>query len=386
MLAWLLLALVQSSTPAQSAQPKRELKIEQEINREVIAHYDTDKDGGLSPAEHKVLAAAQLEAAIAANPEAQKSLTAEKRSEFLNKVIASFPLLDTNRDGKITPADFKVRGRFRLEPRERFKPVPYQSVNGWIVFRAVVAGQEVWGLLDNGAGHSLVDAGLARTAGIKTALSAKLPTPTGVIEAAVAPRVSVSLPGNMQAEAPIHVADLSFVSAGAGRQIGLVIGREYFSNFAVIVDRQKATFAFVPSGAFRTGPNDLPIALIGNGQQLEAVINGKRLLLALDLGSTGQVALSRSAWDAAVPKDAKIRPGSAMFADGKPVKTQTVTIASLTVGGRTVRNVGVSLSPILKSEVDGRLGIGLLTTSSFALDAKAGKLWIQPSAPGPIVE
>jgi hypothetical protein len=198
--------------------------------------------------------------------------------------------------------------------------------------------------------------------------------------------VSVSLPDNLHAETPIRVADLSAVSAGAGRQIGLVIGREYFSNFAVIVDRQKGTFAFVPSGAVRVGPGWTQLALTGDMQQLEAVISGKRLLLALDLGSTGQIDLSRSAWDAAVPKDAKIRPGSAMFADGKPVKTQTVILPSMTVGGRTVRNVEVSLTPILGLKVDGRLGIGLLTTSSFILDAKAGKLWIMPSAPTPTIE
>src|SRR5438045_69399 len=55
-----------------------------------------------------------------------------------------------------------VQGAIELVPEKDRRPVPYELVHDHIFFRARVGGRDVWAMLDNGSGRTVVDRGFAQ--------------------------------------------------------------------------------------------------------------------------------------------------------------------------------------------------------------------------------
>lgn len=59
----------------------------------------------------------------------------------------------------------EVQVKVRFTPPAAHKSAAYELVHGHVAFKAVVAGRDVWALLDSGAERSLIDTTLATDAG-----------------------------------------------------------------------------------------------------------------------------------------------------------------------------------------------------------------------------
>lgn len=120
----------------------------------------------------------------------------------------------------------------------------------------------------------------------------------------------------------------------------------------------------------------MPIALLSDRPKLGVVIDGVALQVTLDLGYNGAFALSDDAWaKAGLDKLPSIERKSARL-EGTIFTVPHTTASSVKVGTKTFANVDVSRQPVLADDGDGMIGLGFLSRFDFALDIKAGKLWL----------
>lgn len=253
-------------------------------------------------------------------------------------------------------------------------------VENLIVFRARVENSDVWAILDNGAGSSLIDEGVARRLGISvSAPIGEFKTATGQLERRATSSFSFSIPGMLTATSPLPATDLSFASKMLGRPIGLIIGRDFFSKLAFLIRPSRNTFELGPSGSVNI-PQGLPGVDVGGPyHEVTVEIDGKPFSLSLDLGYNGEIALTQSAWDRLALASKTRAIGSANL-QGEVRTTLAGTAFLVKVGTIQTRNVAVKklvTGARLREggNYDGRLGMGFLAKYNFLLDLKAGRLW-----------
>lgn len=240
----------------------------------------------------------------------------------------------------------------------------------------------MWAILDNRLESSLIDAGFVKAAGIALGPAlGPMRTATGSLPRQLTAAVRIDIPGQVSINAPLSAIDLSFVSKATGRPIGLALGKEYFGNLLFLIKNSDRTFQLGPSGAILNAPATvMPIALQGDRPKLDVAIDGVKFLMTLDLGYNGRVALSKSAWVAAGLDKQPIVERQSSRLEGTIITVPHTIASSVQVGAAKFSNVDVSEQPILADDGDGMIGLGLLVQFDFALDTKAGKLWLLPKA------
>jgi hypothetical protein len=257
-------------------------------------------------------------------------------------------------------------------------PVRFELVNGVLVFRATVDGKEVWAILDNRLESSLIDSGFARTAGISLGPTiGPMRTPTGSLPRQLTSYVQINVPGQISINARLSAIDLSFLAKATGRPISLALGKEYFGNLLFLIKPSNNTFQLGPSGAnLNTPANVTPIALLSDRPKLAVVVNGVALQVTLDLGYNGTIALSSEAWiKTGLDKQPSIQRKSARL-EGMIFTVPHATASTVQLGAARFTNMDASRQPVLPDDGDGMIGLGLLSLFDFALDIKAGKLWL----------
>jgi len=101
----LVVAQVAQNAPA-PGDPQRELKVNMDLDAAFFAEADKNGDGGLSLDEFVAGMDRRIDAAIAANPAAQKKVTPENRATMREKMLApAFRGFDKNSDGILTLAE-----------------------------------------------------------------------------------------------------------------------------------------------------------------------------------------------------------------------------------------------------------------------------------------
>lgn len=268
----------------------------------------------------------------------------------------------------------------RFAPPAQRRPVPYDGASGHLIFRARVAGSDIWVLLDNKAGRSILDGALASRLGLAVTQSVgKARTPTGEVSVGRVDNVEIMVPGQLRTVAPaMAVMDLAAVSAGHKQRIEAVIGADYLGMLALQVDPRKGTVLLAPSGSLAPAPGASEVPLLNAQAEIELTAGNVPLRLPVDLGSSAAVGLDPRAWARAGSSIVAQSTALAMHADGQPYVTDRGVIRQASVGGLILENVPVRLRPPSAAMRDGILGMGFLSNYGFILDTRAGKLWLTP--------
>jgi hypothetical protein len=112
--AGLLLALqaVTNTAPPAQGDPRHQLTVNLQVDADFLSEEDKNGDGALSLDEYVAALDRRLDAAIAANPAAQKKVTPEHRAKMREGMMApSFRGLDKNSDGRLTIDEIHAAAR-----------------------------------------------------------------------------------------------------------------------------------------------------------------------------------------------------------------------------------------------------------------------------------
>ena len=215
------------------------------------------------------------------------------------------------------PAGKKASAEIIFERKDR-RPVDFEFVHGLIMFRATVAGQSSWVVLDNGAGSSLLDANFAKAQSLQ--LAGPLPplqTATGMVERQRVNGVSVEIPHQLKFTSPFSAADLALPSKSLGRPVTMVMGRPFTSNMGFLIYSSRRQFILGPSGKLRIPPGTKYAPLLNELPQVNIEIDGQPLVATIDLGSDSAVKVSQSAWARLGLDRARQSKGTSVRLDGK---------------------------------------------------------------------
>ena len=277
--------------------------------------------------------------------------------------------------------DYKLQ--IALLPSAQYRPVPYELFHGVLLFQARLDGQDVWAMLDNGSGTTVIDAAFLRSRGFALGSPLdKVRTPTGSIDRWRAPDVPIEVPGEMTISGAAFAADLSSIAKLSGRPISVVLGKELFDNLVLLVRPAQRNFVLAPSGSFTPSADARTVELKGDKPQLTATIDGQSLLLALDLGDAAKVTLGKSAWASLGLDDKATLQGRSANVDAKLYSTKETYVDRVKLGPVLVEHVLVTQAPELPEDGDGRLGLGFLSQFTFAIDVKKRTLWLMPKPGG----
>lgn len=277
------------------------------------------------------------------------------------------------------PPDGSSSVTLRFERLHR-SPVPFELVKGKLVFRAMVVGQPVWALLDTGMQVSLLSSHFAQQNKLTVAGSMRpLITPTGSLPMSRVNGVKVAVPGQVAFEASFASVDLGFASTYLGRTIDLVIGEPYTSSLALVIFGPARRLEISPSGSLRLPPDTLFAPMTPSGE-VEVNINGATIRAKLDLGSAEDLVLTNEGWAKVGLSGAKVTEGTSAGLDGTPRASLHTSLSEMRVGPFQASNVSVSRQLLTAKDGDAVVGLGFLSRFNFAVDQKAGKLWLLPQA------
>lgn len=264
-----------------------------------------------------------------------------------------------------------------LLDRAAHKPTPFELGQGIVVFRAQVAGKEVWAMLDNLASQTTVDIDFARSADVTIFEPIDtIKTPNGSLESRRTAPVEILVPGQLVARGPVSVADLKPFGKIVGRPIVLILGKEYFDNLSFLI-KPTGTFEIGYSGALNIPAGAPAIPLLDGRYRVTANINGVDVMLAVDLGSNGAVKLTTKTWPSVAARGRNFRTVDVAGADGKPVREPLVAIPNVQIGPIKLGEVDVQAGSTNGNE--GLLGMAILSRFTIAIDGKAAKLWLIPT-------
>lgn len=262
--------------------------------------------------------------------------------------------------------------------RQHRNPVPFEVLKGKLVFRAVVADQPVWALLDTGMQVSLVNSLFARQRRLPVAGSMRpLITPTGSLPMVRLDAVKVAIPGQVTFEASMGGVDLGFASGFLGRNIDLVIGEPYTSSLAFVVFGPIRRLEISPSGSLAV-PAGSSFAPMTRDGEVEVTINGRTVLAKLDLGSAEDLVLTAGAWTELGLSGAHVTQTTSAGLDGTGRPSIQTNVSEMRVGPLQAANITVSRQLLTAKDGDAVVGLGFLSRFNFAIDQKAGKLWVFP--------
>ena len=254
-------------------------------------------------------------------------------------------------------------------------PVPFDLLQGLIVFKAQINGEDVWGTFDNMSEDSLIDAKFATSHNLKVGpFIAPLHTPTGILQRQRIENVDVRIPGQIDLSEPMSAVDLSFLSKVTGRPISLVLGKEYFHWLAFFIRSDKRNFELAPSGAIKI-PDKYPyVVLRGDRPQVAATVDGEPVALTVDMGFNGFAALSQAAWTK-LNLDKRSTSKKAAHFEGHVQDVKAATVDKMTLGPATVNQVEVRLEPSFPEDSDGLIGLAFLSRFTFVIDETNRRLW-----------
>lgn len=262
---------------------------------------------------------------------------------------------------------------------ERWKPLRIEMVRGVALFKVTLGGHDAWMMLDNGADRSLIDTKLLTPLGIRseTREGRVIRTPTGALPYRVALAVPLVIPGQLEIGMPMAAVDLSAFASALGHPVDAVLGADLLNHVVLALDAGRGLLELMPAGA-KVDPAVQPIALAKGKPQFEVIVDGKPVLLTIDLGFSGALSLSPEAWARVGPSDAKTETRLSTHADGQATSIDHASLPVVRIGEVERRNVGVDIRPIPARDGDGWIGMGLMSQFAMVMDMTAGTLWLIP--------
>jgi len=274
---------------------------------------------------------------------------------------------------------------YRVPPPELRKPIDYESVQGLTIFRAKVGGQDTWVLADNGAQRTVVDLGFAAKAklSVDRDVAGRITAGKGM-DAHRVRNVSVSVEGQFDTTLPVLVgADLAGISRAMGREIGMVMGADFYHTFAVIVLSKPAKMRIVRSG--QTPIPMKPMTLLANASakwipQVAIEVDGQPLTLSIDMGASITMLISPQAWSRIGKNLSQCSDDGAAIADGSRVPGKRCITSTAKVGPLTLNDFPVMVGDVKAKFGDGLIGMGALKAAGgVILDIRDHKMWLLPN-------
>lgn len=298
-------------------------------------------------------------------------------------LLADRPQVAASPPPSAVPGDNAYQVAIRFTPlAPQHKPAPYELADNHLVFKAVVAGREVWALLDTGAQRSLIDTTLATSVGLPIASpQGSLRTSTGaLIPKRRVDNVDISVPDQVEIQrAVVGAMDMAALSAIVGRKIEFVLGADFLSKVAVKIDPAKRTLDIYPSGALRP-PQGFPYVPLREGFKIDVLVEEKPVLVEVDLGASGALMLEPEAWARVAPANARVVPGRSVGADGQGRAFDVGVLPAMSLGANRYTNVRTQIRPWSGDDTEGAVGMGVLRDLFIVLDVQAGKMWLAPQA------
>ncbi|MFT4252989.1 MAG: pepsin/retropepsin-like aspartic protease family protein [Caulobacter sp.] len=282
-----------------------------------------------------------------------------------------------------SPAPMRLNTQIQFHTKDHAS-VPYELVNGYVVFKAKAAGQEVWALLDTGVTNSLIDTTLAKTAGLPIeTLPGEIRTSTGVkVPKRIARNASFTVENQLSVQADAFGAmDLTAVSAMVGRKIGFVMGFDMIAISTLQLDPAAKTLDLRPGGSLRPQTGTVPVKVVDRQFWIEIQVGDKPVQVYLDTGSSVPLSLEPQAWARVAPAQAKLQPATTVGADGEMHVTDAGTAPAVQIGAVRYGDVRTQIMPAEGGESEGRVGMPLLRSFFLVLDARSGQLLLARRLP-----
>jgi predicted aspartyl protease len=254
---------------------------------------------------------------------------------------------------------------------------PMELVNNRPFVRATVNGQPVTALLDSAAEMTLVDDDAAVRLGL---------TPTGsatahgsgaaATEARFADHVAVEAVG-VSLELRAGILDLGEVSGRLlGRRVEMLLGRDLFDNARLRIDYAAGTIAQAEG---RPRGVRLPLGEFRGVPTVRAAVEGHPpVATVLDTGNGSDVLVGR----AYARRIGLLAPGRIVAHErggglGGARTRDIVILRSLTIAGRTFRNVRAAIDPG-ETASDLNIGTSILRHFTLTTDFAGHQVWLEP--------
>jgi hypothetical protein len=242
-----------------------------------------------------------------------------------------------------------------------------------------VNGIAVPGLLDSGAEMSLADDGLAARARLKLAGAQTAKGTGGTAEVRFAPDVDLAAAGIRLPGRTVAVLDLQdIVDRLLHRPVDIVLGRELFDAARLRIDIDKGSIVAVPPAREPRGVR-IELETHRGIETLPASVEGHAAVRAdFDLGNGGDVLVGRAyAEKIGLAAPGRIVGRATGGGLGGGVERDIVLLTSLTVGGRTFKNVRAAIDPTADA-ADLNLGVSILRHFVITTDFAQRALWLEP--------
>lgn len=264
----------------------------------------------------------------------------------------------------------KVTVRYAVDD---FVPLKYESWKGGVFFKANVAGEAVWIVLDTGADYSVIDTSLVEQSGLT------LEPYTGTVKSAfgetphrsMVRQVSLEIPNQVEFKTSFVVMDLSNISKLLGRDIGMVLGRNITGKFALYIDTKRNEIHFRRAGSIHPKGKFAGL-LIDQDGVVSAEVAGYPIKVKVDTGSNRGLSLKDSVWDKATEGYEAVGTHRTADVAGNIQTTRSVPSVPFKLG--PIRTEISVHSRAGKGRSDGKLGMGFLHAFNILIDETNGKM------------
>jgi predicted aspartyl protease len=288
---------------------------------------------------------------------------------------------------------FLVRDRLPWPPPAvRFandRATPWLTIadrSGLITVTARVNGRRVQAVIDSGAQFTAIDRRLADALSLPRALAAPL-LAYGVSGGPILShtvRLDLATPGLEAPGLRAAVLDLTMVAQLAGRDFGLLLGRDLLRQVVLEADLPARRARLVARPAFRPPSHAqvLPIAWRSGAPLTPVHVEGSPPIdVLVDTGSTNVLALSEAAARRVglLAPGREVRSARSVSVSGLSL-SQVVTARTLQAGEITLRDIEVFIYRRAPGSPapDGLLGAGLFRRHHLALDLGGSRLYLSP--------
>jgi hypothetical protein len=256
--------------------------------------------------------------------------------------------------------------------------IPLRQQAGKLWVPVTVNGHAAEAILDTGAARSSLDAAFAAQAGIATRGRFTGQMIQGRVPGAHARDVKVRL-GDVVVEAKGAVAvDYGPLSRTFGRPVQVVLGRELFESFVVVVDVEHGEAEVLPREGFAPPANGRLIALRPARGRMAApiAVEDQRLWAMVDIGNDLPLIVSPSP---AARRLLQGRPVSTALigGEGSSVVAEVATARRLEFGSYSLPAAPFQVAP-RGLGADANLGLPVLRRFRLTLDFGGRRMWLEP--------
>jgi predicted aspartyl protease len=251
-----------------------------------------------------------------------------------------------------------------------------------LIIPAVVAGTPVRALVDSGAQYSVVDRGLVDRLGLGEGFDIPL-LAYGVGGGSQVGRgvtVDVTAAGATFSRMRAAILDLGPLADAGGLSTPLILGQDVLGQADLWLDLPAGRLALAPPGAAPPWSDLTAVPVTRRGSALAATVTveGAETDALIDTGSSSLLALSRSAAAAAGLLDGRERRRGTSLVLGGAVRSELVTVRTLTFGDALFRNATVAIYDDVAGRTlpQGLVGLPALRGRRTVMRLGAGELWL----------